>query len=126
MEREEKKFFDAPVLGAAYYPEDWDESEQDQDIAAMKEAGLKCVRIAEFAWHKMEPKEGQFDFSWMHRVMEKLWNAGISVVLGTPSATPPKPSPQFSACIATVMVAIYSCANRAAYRPRKNMSKNTA
>jgi len=89
MEREEKKFFDAPVLGAAYYPEDWDESEQDQDIAAMKEAGLKCVRIAEFAWHKMEPKEGQFDFSWMHRVMDKLWNAGISVVLGTPSATPP-------------------------------------
>ena len=55
----------------------------------MKEAGLKCVRIGEFAWHKMEPKEGQFSFGWLHRVMDKLGDAGISVVLGTPSATPP-------------------------------------
>ena len=55
----------------------------------MKKAGLKCVRMAEFAWHKMEPEEGLYDFSWLHRVMRKLWDAGISVVLGTPTATPP-------------------------------------
>jgi len=89
MRKEEKQYFTAPVLGAAYYPEDWDESEQDRDIEAMLRAGIKSVRIAEFAWHKMEPREGEFDFGWLHRVMEKLWSAGISVVLGTPSATPP-------------------------------------
>lgn len=86
---EKETILTAPMLGAAYYPEDWDESEQDKDIATMKETGLTCVRIAEFAWHKMEPQEGVFDFAWLHRVIDKLGNAGISVVLGTPSATPP-------------------------------------
>ena len=59
-------------FGAAYYPEDWDESEQAHDIAMMVKAGINVVRIGEFAWAKMEPQEGAYDFSWMHRVMEKL------------------------------------------------------
>lgn len=89
MSKKKMSFFTTPVLGAAYYPEDWNESEQEHDIAYMKQCGLKCVRIAEFAWHKMEPCEGQFDFEWLHKIMDKLWNAGISVILGTPTATPP-------------------------------------
>jgi beta-galactosidase len=80
---------DILYLGAAYYPEDWDESEQAADIAKMKEAGINVVRMAEFAWHNMEPEEGKFDFSWLHRVMDSLAAAGIRVMLGTPSATPP-------------------------------------
>ncbi|MBQ8398060.1 MAG: beta-galactosidase [Clostridia bacterium] len=79
-----------PYLGVAYYPEDWDESEQLYDIAKMKEAGINVARIAEFAWHKMEPKPGEFDFSWLHRVVDRLTEAGIAVVLGTPTATPPR------------------------------------
>ena len=78
-----------PMLGAAYYPEAWDESEQDHDIAMMQKGGITVVRIGEFAWKKMEPKEGEFDFSWLHRVMDKLDKAGIRVILGTPTATPP-------------------------------------
>ena len=78
-----------PMLGAAYYPEDWNESEQTHDIAWMKKAGLKAVRIGEFAWSCMEPKEGEFRFDWLRRVMDRLYEAGIDVVLGTPSATPP-------------------------------------
>lgn len=85
----EKELFKAPYLGAAYYPEDWDESEQDYDIAMMKKAGINVARIAEFAWRKMEPAPGKFDFAWLHRVVDKLGNAGIAVVLGTPTATPP-------------------------------------
>lgn len=77
------------MLGAAYYPEDWDESEQENDIAMMLKAGITTVRIGEFAWSKMEPQEGKFDFVWMHKVIDKLYEAGISVVLGTPTATPP-------------------------------------
>ena len=87
LDREKRMQF--PVLGAAYYPEDWDEAEQDRDIAAMQKAGLGCVRIGEFSWHKMEPSEGKFDFTWLHRVIDKLEAAGIGVILGTPSATPP-------------------------------------
>ncbi len=79
----------AVLLGAAYYPEDWDESEQERDIAMMVKAGIKIVRIAEFAWSKMEPREGEYDFEWLHRVIDKLAAAGIYVMLGTPSATPP-------------------------------------
>lgn len=78
-----------PYLGAAYYPEDWPLSLIDEDIAQMKKVGLNCVRIAEFAWSRMEPKEGQFCFDWLHLVLEKLAAAGISTVMGTPTATPP-------------------------------------
>ena len=78
-----------PFLGVAYYPEDWDVSEIDKDIEKMLEVGINVARIGEFAWRKMEPKDGEFDFSWMHLVVEKLKDAGIGVVIGTPTATPP-------------------------------------
>ena len=78
-----------PFLGCAYYPEDWDESEIPYDIAKMKEAGITCARIGEFAWKKMEPREGEYDFSWLHKVVNALHEAGIAVVMGTPTATPP-------------------------------------
>lgn len=78
-----------PMLGAAYYPEAWDEAQQQSDIAQMVRAGIDVVRIGEFDWHGMEPREGEFDFSRMHRVMDRLRAAGIRVILGTPSAAPP-------------------------------------
>ncbi len=78
-----------PMLGAAYYPEAWDEKEQEKDIALMVKTGIKVVRMGEFAWHKMEPKCGEFHFEWLHRVMDRLEKAGIAVMLGTPTATPP-------------------------------------
>ena len=91
MEREKdwKQQEHIPMLGAAYYPEDWDEAEQEKDIEWMRKAGMKVVRMAEFAWHCMEPREGEFHFDWLHRVIDRLKEAGIMVILGTPSATPP-------------------------------------
>ena len=77
-------------IGAAYYPELWDESEIDHDIEVCKEFGLNTLRIAEFAWSRMEPKEGKFDFDWLQRVMDKLHAAGIKVLLCTPTCTPPR------------------------------------
>lgn len=78
-----------PFLGCAYYPEDWDESFIQDDIAKMKLAGIKCARIGEFAWRKMEPVRGQYDFEWLHKVVNALGENGIAVVMGTPTATPP-------------------------------------
>ena len=52
---------DKVYLGAAYYPELWDEDELEKDIARCKEVGVNCLRIGEFAWGKMEPEEGKFD-----------------------------------------------------------------
>lgn len=78
-----------PMLGAAYYPEAWPEEQIPEDIAKMQQAGIHAVRIGEFAWHKMEPKNGEFHFAWLHDVISRLQEAGIAVILGTPSATPP-------------------------------------
>lgn len=80
-----------PILfGAAYYPEDWPESERPKDIEMMKKAGMNVMRFGEFAWHNMEPREGEFDFSWLHRVVDDLAANGIKSILGTPTATPPR------------------------------------
>ena len=78
-----------PFLGVAYYPEDWDVSEIDRDIEKMLSIGINVARIGEFAWRKMEPRDGEFDFAWLHYVVDKLKSAGIGVVMGTPTATPP-------------------------------------
>lgn len=56
----------------------------------MVECGLKYVRIAEFAWSRFEPSRDQYEFDWLDRVIDILGDAGLHVVMCTPSATPPK------------------------------------
>jgi|TARA_B110000967_G_scaffold210098_1_gene270622 beta-galactosidase len=56
----------------------------------MSELGLTYVRIAEFAWSRIEPRDGEFQFEWLDNAVETLANAGLSVVMCTPTATPPK------------------------------------
>jgi len=77
------------VYGADYYPEHWDESQWAKDAEMMQAAGMNFVRLAEFAWVKMEPAEGKFDFAWLDRALKVLNAHGIKAVLGTPTASPP-------------------------------------
>lgn len=77
------------LFGTDYYPDQTPEILWEQDAAAMADAGITNVRIAEFAWALMEPKEGNFDFSWLKRVVGILHAHKISAILGTPSAAPP-------------------------------------
>ncbi len=77
-------------IGAAYYPELWDSSELDNDIKKCHELGVNCLRIGEFAWSKMEPRENEYDFSWLKKIVDKLASANISVVMCTPTCTPPR------------------------------------
>ena len=77
-------------IGAAYYPELWDKSEIDKDIKLMKEYGMNCMRIGEFAWSNMEPKEGEYNFELFKYVADKLYENGIYTVMCTPSCTPPR------------------------------------
>ncbi len=76
--------------GACYYPEHWPQERWARDARMMKEAGFNVVRMAEFAWAVMEPAEGQYDFAWLDRVMELFEQQEIKVILGTPTAGPPK------------------------------------
>lgn len=77
------------LLGAAWYPEQWPESRWDVDLALMQQAGVRMVRVGEFAWARMEPQEGQYDFDWLDRAITVAGKRGIYTVLGTPTATPP-------------------------------------
>lgn len=77
-------------LGVCYYPEHWSPSRWGEDAAAMKSIGLSRVRIGEFAWSRLEPSAGAYDFDWLARAIDVLHGAGLEVVLGTPTATPPK------------------------------------
>ena len=79
-----------PIFGANYYPEAWERSQIDQDLDLMQEMGLNCVRIGEFAWSTMEREEGKFDFSIFREVVDKCKTRGMSVIMGTPTACPPR------------------------------------
>jgi beta-galactosidase len=77
-------------LGVCYYPEHWPEDLWAEDARRMREVGLSYVRIGEFAWSRLEPDDGRYDFNWLARALDALHEAGLGVVLGTPTATPPK------------------------------------
>jgi beta-galactosidase len=78
------------ALGVCYYPEHWPEDVWPQDARRMVEAGLTWVRIGEFAWSRLEPEPGHFDWGWLDRAIDMLGGAGLRIVLGTPTATPPR------------------------------------
>ena len=74
--------------GADYYPEHWPEERWPEDVRLMKDAGFDVVRMAEFAWTRMEPREGEYEFDWLDRAIALLSEHGIKTVLGTPTAAP--------------------------------------
>ncbi len=73
------------LYGAAYYDEYMPYERLQQDVAMMKKAGINTVRIAESTWSTCEPQEGVFDFSHVERVMDAMEEAGINVIIGTPT-----------------------------------------
>jgi beta-galactosidase len=77
-------------LGVCYYPEHWPETDWADDARMMRSIGLSMVRIGEFAWSRIEPAPGQFDWGWLDRAISVLADAGLGIVLCTPTATPPK------------------------------------
>jgi beta-galactosidase len=77
------------TYGCDYYPEHWPEHRWPEDARLMQEAGFNVARIGEFAWAKMEPREGCYEWAWLDRIIDILAKRGIQVVLGTPTATPP-------------------------------------
>ena len=77
------------VYGADYYPEQWSEEIWREDARLMREAGVNLVTLGVFAWAKMEPAPGHYDFNWLDQVMDLLHAHGIRVDLATPTAAPP-------------------------------------
>ncbi|MFL0670425.1 MAG: beta-galactosidase [Erythrobacter sp.] len=77
-------------LGCCYYPEHWPEEMWAEDARRMADMGLGLVRIGEFAWSRIEPEPGRYDWDWLDRAIATLAGAGLRIILGTPTATPPK------------------------------------
>ena len=76
-------------IGVDYYPEHWPRELWPDDIAKMKAAGVTTVRIAEFTWGLLEPHEGEFHFDWLDDIVKKLGDAGLEIILGTPTNCAP-------------------------------------
>jgi beta-galactosidase len=77
------------TLGVAWYPEQWPERQWAADLDLMKAAGIRMVRVGEFAWSSLEPSEGVYTLDWLERAIAAAAARDMVVVLGTPTDTPP-------------------------------------
>ena len=77
--------------GGDYNPDQWLDYPEVllEDIRLMKLAGINAVSLGIFAWARLEPEEGRYDFEWMDEIVERLTENGIGIVLATPSAARP-------------------------------------
>ena len=80
---------DTILYGVSYYYEYMPYERLEKDIRMMKEAGINFVRVGESTWSSFEPREGEFEFAWMEKVLDGLHEAGIKVILGTPTYSIP-------------------------------------
>jgi beta-galactosidase len=85
---------DRLAFGGDYNPEQWPEHVWAEDVALMRRAGVNLVSVGVFAWSRLEPTPGGYEFGWLDRVLTRLHGAGVRVALATPTASPP---PWFSA-----------------------------
>ena len=75
--------------GGDYNPEQWSRETWIEDIELMKQAGINLVSVGIFSWVLLEPREGEYDFTFLDKILDLLAAAGIDVDLGTPTAAPP-------------------------------------
>ena len=76
-------------IGVDYYPEQWDRSMWQADATLMAKTGVKLVRLGEFAWSRLEPSDGDFDFQWLDEVISTISRHAIGIVLCIPTSCPP-------------------------------------
>lgn len=89
MRKEQGYRWKALSLGVCYYPEHWDREFWRQDLERMSENGIETIRIGEFAWNKVEAKEGEFTFDFFNDFLDVVAQTDMKVIFGTPTATPP-------------------------------------
>lgn len=77
------------ALGVDYYPEHWSKELWDGDVKLMANAKFNIVRLAEFAWSRIESQPGKYDFKWLDESIEGFRKRNVNVILGTPTAAPP-------------------------------------
>ncbi|HEX5790209.1 MAG TPA: beta-galactosidase [Luteolibacter sp.] len=76
-------------FGVYYYPEHWPEEQWERDIKRVAELGFDFIHYGEFAWARLEPEEGRYDFAWMDKAVKLAADNGLKVIMSTPSPCPP-------------------------------------
>ncbi len=78
------------LYGAAYYHEYQPYERLEDDLKLMVEANLNVVRVGESTWATWEPEDGRLELEWMRRILDRVHDADIKAILGTPTyAIPP-------------------------------------
>ncbi|GAA4768863.1 beta-galactosidase [Microbacterium gilvum] len=80
---------DALLYGGDYNPEQWPRETWREDIDLMRRAKVNTVTLGVFSWALLEPREGEYDTSWLDEIIALLDEAGIGFFLATPTASPP-------------------------------------
>lgn len=77
--------------GGDYNPEQWLDQPDilREDIRMMKKAKVNAVTLGVFSWSVLEPSEGEYQFDWLERIMDRLYENGIRTILATPSGAKP-------------------------------------
>lgn len=78
--------------GGDYNPEQWLDRPDilEKDLEMLRESGCNVVTLGIFSWTTLEPREGEFHFDWLKKIMDRLHEQGIRVILSTPSGARPK------------------------------------
>ena len=78
--------------GGDYNPDQWLDKPDilKEDIELMKKAHINCVTLGVFAWSRLEPEEGRYDFDWLEKIMDDLYANGIYTILATPTGAMPR------------------------------------
>ncbi len=76
-------------IGIYYYPEAWPENQWERDFSKMADMGFEFTHFAEFAWARLEPTEGNYDFAWLDKALDLAAKKGLKVIMCTPTACPP-------------------------------------
>lgn len=80
---------DRIYYGGDYNPDQWDDRTIDEDMRLFNKAGINLLTLPVFSWSKLEPDEGVYDFGWLDRIIDKIWEHGIHVCLATPTTAQP-------------------------------------
>ena len=69
---------DRIYYGGDYNPDQWDDQTIDEDMRLFKKAGINLLTLPVFSWAKLEPDEGVYNFEWLDRIIDKIWENGYS------------------------------------------------
>lgn len=92
MKRKIMGDFGGIIHGGDYNPDQWLDRPEilEEDLQLMKKADVNCVSLGIFAWSRLEPEEGRYDFAWLEKIIQRLYENGIYTILATPTGAMPQ------------------------------------